>query len=79
MDAILHGILSALYMALAMFWEVLCGRSVLLRRQYGQPRIKFFRLWELILADIAEAKFIELTVRQLMQSIDHVVVTAFKS
>jgi hypothetical protein len=38
-----------------------------------------FRLRELILADIAEAEFIELTVSQLVQSINHVVVTAFKS
>ena len=37
-----------------------------------------FRLRELILANIAEAEFIELTVSQLVQSIDHVVVTTFK-
>jgi hypothetical protein len=35
-------------------------------------------LWELVRADIAEAEFIELTVSQLVQSIDHVVVTALK-
>ena len=36
-------------------------------------------LRELILANIAEAKFIELTASQFVQSDDHVVVTAFKS
>ena len=35
-------------------------------------------LWELILADIAETEFIELTISQLMQSIHHVVMTALK-
>lgn len=37
-----------------------------------------FRLRELILADIAEAEFIELTASQLMQSIDHVIMTTLK-
>jgi hypothetical protein len=36
------------------------------------------RLWELILADNAEAEFIELTTSQLMQSIHHVVMTTCK-
>jgi hypothetical protein len=36
-------------------------------------------LRELIRADVAEAEFIELTVGQLMESIYHVVVTAFKT
>jgi hypothetical protein len=36
------------------------------------------RLWELIRADIAEAEFIEAAVSELMQSIHHVVMTAFK-
>jgi hypothetical protein len=38
-----------------------------------------FLSWELIRADIAEAKFIELTVSQLMQFINHVVVPALES
>src|SRR6266852_1469733 len=32
-------------------------------------------LWELILADVAEAEFIEAAISQLMQSIHHVVMT----
>ena len=36
-------------------------------------------LWELIRADITEAELIELTTGELMQSIDHVVVTAFEN
>ena len=38
-----------------------------------------FLSWELIRANIAEAKFIELTVSQLMQFVNHVVVPALKS
>src|SRR6266568_8191281 len=37
------------------------------------------RLWELILADNAEAEFIEFPVSQLMQLIHHVVMTTLKS
>jgi hypothetical protein len=36
------------------------------------------RLWELIRADVAEAEFIEGAVSELMQSIHHVVMTAFE-
>jgi hypothetical protein len=35
-------------------------------------------LWELIGADVAEAVLVEMTVRELMQSIDHVVVTSLE-
>jgi hypothetical protein len=40
-----------------------------------------FLLWELVLADVAEAKFVEFRPRrvQLMQSIHHVVMPALKS
>jgi hypothetical protein len=37
-----------------------------------------FRLWELILADDAEAEFIESAVSQFMQLIHHVVMTTLK-
>jgi hypothetical protein len=34
--------------------------------------------WKLILANVTEAEFIKATIRQLVQSIHHVVVAAFK-
>ena len=37
------------------------------------------RLWELILADNAEAEFIEAAVSPLVQFVHHVVMTTFKS
>ena len=50
-----------------------------LRPQSEWPGIRPLRLWELILADIAEAEFVEAAVSQLMQSIHHVVMTTLKS
>jgi hypothetical protein len=35
-------------------------------------------LWKLILANVTEAEFIKAAVRQLVQSIHHMVVAAFK-
>jgi hypothetical protein len=48
--------------------------------EVGRAQIRRSRLWELVLADIAEAEFIEAgVVSQLMQPIDHVVMTTLKS
>lgn len=42
------------------------------------PYRRMTMLWKRVLADIAEAEFIEVAVGQLMQSIHHVVVTSLK-
>jgi hypothetical protein len=56
---------------------VTCNGTQLLRaRRVGN---RTFRLWELILADNAEAEFVESAVSQLMQFIHHMVMTTLKS